>query len=223
MFLNSTTGAVVTPGDLDQVDWNVVLKRINAKCDKVVAIVGQESAAKHRAAWDAFIAELAKEPVPGNFFDAMGGSLLEPKKGDYEAQKKQMLADVAAYLKMGKGESQVDFSKRMARYFTYELKADRDIDNLMIRGRAEQRLNILAMGLMILRDRDGAYPDKLEKVKGVIPRLPMDPFSDNAFIYVEFGQGFKIYSVGPDGKDDGGVKETADHVRTDDIIVEMAK
>jgi len=223
MFLTSKTGATVNPGDLDQVDWNIALRRINAKCDEVVAILGQENAAKRRAAWDAFITELEKEPVPGNFFDAMGGSLLDKEKGDYEAQKKQMLADVAAYLKMGKGESQADYSERIARYFTYELKSDRDIDNLMIRGRAEQRLNMLALGLMILRDRDGAYPDTLDKVKDVIPRLPTDPFSDEAFIYVKSGKGFKIYSVGPNGKDDGGVKETSDHVRTDGIIVEMAK
>jgi hypothetical protein len=34
--------------------------------------------------------------------------------------------------------------------------------------------------------------------------MPIDPFSGRPLIYRPDGEGYQLYSIGPDGKDDGG-------------------
>jgi hypothetical protein len=38
--------------------------------------------------------------------------------------------------------------------------------------------------------------------------VPTDPFTNKPLFYVRQGEGFLVYSVGLNGKDDGGLKET---------------
>jgi hypothetical protein len=53
----------------------------------------------------------------------------------------------------------------------------------------------------------GSYPDTLEMLApGASEPLPLDPFSGEAYRYRREGEGFVLYSVGPDRDDDGGMK-----------------
>lgn len=62
----------------------------------------------------------------------------------------------------------------------------------------------------------GAYPPSLETIASSTPSpLPLDPFSGEAYHYRTEGEGFVLYSVGPNRTDDGGA---ADDRKTGDIL-----
>jgi hypothetical protein len=63
------------------------------------------------------------------------------------------------------------------------------------------QIRITRAGLALLQERkaQGAFPQTLEKLKNLD-----DPFSNKPLVYKPQGQGFIIYSVGSDHKDNGG-------------------
>ena len=71
---------------------------------------------------------------------------------------------------------------------------------------AANRLLIIGLALKIYKAEHGKYPATLaELVPGVIASLPDDPFAlSGAFKYRLEKDKYVLYSVGPDGKDDGG-------------------
>lgn len=63
-----------------------------------------------------------------------------------------------------------------------------------------------ALALRVYQIEKGSYPDSLDQVRKAVGwRLPEDPFSGKDFIYRRDGQGYVLYSIGPDLKDDGGM------------------
>lgn len=61
------------------------------------------------------------------------------------------------------------------------------------------------LALRIVRLRRGAHPDTLEPLSpAVLPSVPLDPFTGGPLVYRKAGAGFVLYSVGPNGRDDGG-------------------
>jgi len=65
--------------------------------------------------------------------------------------------------------------------------------------------------LLLYEDDTRKFPEKLkELVPKYLTELPIDPFSGKAFIYKkeQFDVGWLLYSVGPDGKDNGGVRDS---------------
>jgi hypothetical protein len=65
---------------------------------------------------------------------------------------------------------------------------------------ANRRLAECAQRLMLERLSKGSFPAKLPRYGDV----SMDPYSDAPLHYQSFGNGFLLYSVGRDGKDNGG-------------------
>jgi hypothetical protein len=61
----------------------------------------------------------------------------------------------------------------------------------------------IATQLRAWKVQRGSYPDTLDALTTTAP-LPLDTFSGEAYRYRREGEGFVLYSVGPDGKDDGG-------------------
>ncbi len=62
-------------------------------------------------------------------------------------------------------------------------------------------------GLALIRHRaiHGSYPDTLESLAPTLLGAPAeDPFTGRPLIYRRADDGFVVYSVGPDGKDNGG-------------------
>jgi hypothetical protein len=92
-------------------------------------------------------------------------------------------------------------------YLLYSLlPATARVSELAYRGRMqhEATLTILAMKRWRLRNDD--YPASLNELidAGLLEDLPADPYSDKSLVYRRTGEGFILYSVGPNFKDDDG-------------------
>ena len=66
-----------------------------------------------------------------------------------------------------------------------------------------------ALTLKAYQNKKGEYPQSLAQLPETIEwaNLPEDPFSGEDFIYRREGEGFLIYSIGANLKDDGGKVE----------------
>ena len=69
---------------------------------------------------------------------------------------------------------------------------------------AERTLADVALDLAVYRADHGKYPDRLADLKPKYRAEIKDPFLDADLIYRPAADGFLLYSVGPNGKDDGG-------------------
>ncbi|MBI2434013.1 MAG: hypothetical protein HYV26_14215, partial [Candidatus Hydrogenedentes bacterium] len=86
--------------------------------------------------------------------------------------------------------------------------------------RAEVMRDLTCLGLNVEAHRaeHGELPRALEEVMPA-QQLPLDPFGGQHYRYLHTQEGFFLYSLGPDGVDDGG-KQTEDsplHVEQGDI------
>jgi len=85
-----------------------------------------------------------------------------------------------------------------------------------------QRHLQLAIALALYHREKGLYPEKLsELIPKCLSTIPLDLFSGKDVIYFRTAKGYRLYSVGPNGKDDGGVKDDEYPHKVDDIVVEM--
>ena len=63
----------------------------------------------------------------------------------------------------------------------------------------------IVLALAAYRHDRGKYPDTLAALNPMyIERLPSDAFDDRPFIYGQEGEGFLLYTAGPNGKNEGG-------------------
>ncbi|MCK4323670.1 MAG: hypothetical protein KAW89_04015 [Armatimonadetes bacterium] len=71
----------------------------------------------------------------------------------------------------------------------------------------------------------GRYPDSLQQLQQTLDwQLPQDPFSGQDFVYQRQANGFKLYSIGRDMDDDGGVSlERSQDYNDHDIVWECIK
>ena len=69
---------------------------------------------------------------------------------------------------------------------------------------AEATLRDVALALAAYRADHGKYPERLADLRPKYRAETRDPFSDGDLIYRPAADGFLLYSVGPNGKDDGG-------------------
>ena len=74
--------------------------------------------------------------------------------------------------------------------------------------RAKAMVTRVGFALSACREETGSYPDALGVLApDFIDQIPLDPYSDEPLLYRRENEGFVVYSVGPDGEDDGGVYE----------------
>jgi hypothetical protein len=76
--------------------------------------------------------------------------------------------------------------------------------NMEDRRDAETALRDVALDLAAYRADHGKYPERLADLKPNYRTETKDPFSSGDLIYRPAADGFLLYSVGPNGKDDGG-------------------
>ena len=63
----------------------------------------------------------------------------------------------------------------------------------------------LVLALKAIKREKGAYPPSLSDLQSSLNwTMPADPFTGNAYVYKLQGDGFILYSLGPDLDDDGG-------------------
>ena len=73
---------------------------------------------------------------------------------------------------------------------------------------AEVEVARAGLGLKLYKQKNGAYPDTLDKLAPeFLDIIPVDPFTGQVLVYRKNGLGFVLYSVGPDMKDDNGTPE----------------
>lgn len=73
------------------------------------------------------------------------------------------------------------------------------------RGIASAAGSRIALALEAHRSKTGSYPDSLEALESVPGwRIEKDPFSGGDFVYKKLPNGFLLYSIGEDFRDDGG-------------------
>jgi hypothetical protein len=77
---------------------------------------------------------------------------------------------------------------------------------LAFRAKAEYQATLTVVALQRYRLEKGSYPGTLAELKsaGYLDVLPADPYSDGPLGYKIVGDGFTLYTVGPDFHDDGG-------------------
>ncbi|MCW3100053.1 MAG: hypothetical protein JWL77_5671 [Chthonomonadaceae bacterium] len=75
-----------------------------------------------------------------------------------------------------------------------------------VAGETQNGLLLVTLALHAFRLEHGHYPKALEELMpSSLPKLPDDPFAaQGTFQYKFQGKGYVLYSIGPDGKDDGG-------------------
>lgn len=90
-------------------------------------------------------------------------------------------------------------------------------------GEYEVLLDVARVGvaLEMHRARAGAYPERLSDVAG-IGELARDPFSGEGLMYRQEADGCRVWSVGPDGNDDGGARKGVG-AKTYDIVWEVKR
>lgn len=72
------------------------------------------------------------------------------------------------------------------------------IEALMLSSRA-------GLACRLFRKQNGRYPERLEQlVPAILPEVPVDPFTGKPLVYRRDGEGFVVYSLGSNEKDDGG-------------------
>ncbi len=87
--------------------------------------------------------------------------------------------------------------------------------------RARMRRELLHVGVALARHHAtrGAYPEKLEMLKPeFLKQIPLDAFIDLPLHYQVRPDGYLLYSVGPNRKDDGGQPRKGN---LDDIVFEV--
>ncbi len=89
--------------------------------------------------------------------------------------------------------------------------------------RMQQRVTEVALALAACKAEKGKYPEKLAVLKPhYLKKIPTDLFIEKPLHYKRTGEGYLLYSVGPDMKDDGG-KGRDDGKDCDDIVVKTKR
>jgi hypothetical protein len=130
--------------------------------------------------------------------------------------KPLFLADHAAYLRYmheGAKFAERPYSPDEAEVLEKELQKKRHIVTSMLAPAlfrvkqihfemtAELRIAQAGLALLLYKKNQGAFPDSLEALK---LQDINDPFSDKTLFYKTEGEGFVLYSVGPDQMNNGG-------------------
>ena len=162
-----------------RIDWNIVLEEFNKGQDRLVAAYALPNRAKRIAALEKFVAET-------------------------EAK-----ADAARSGFSGGWLSVRDRSLAMSDLILTELfSAAVHLHAAEERLKSNLQLTRVAAALAVYRAEQGAYPKSLAAlVPGIIPKLPVDIFNAKPLVYRRTDDGYLLYSLGPNGKDDGGSQD----------------
>jgi hypothetical protein len=190
----SAFGAIVRRG----VNWNPVLRAFNAWCDRYVTALRKPTRWERAEGRKKIEEELHKAKARlGTWKRSVLSALGNPRGA---------LSDHAIY----------ESTSRLFREYDYLL----DWEDVWT---TEFELTKLAFALAAYQADNGTYPEKFaDLVPEYVAEVPKDIFNDAELHYQRDGDGYLLYSVGPNGRDDGG---KATEVRTmadwDDIAIRI--
>jgi hypothetical protein len=168
----------------EKTDWDTVLRMSGSWCDRILAAFQRPTHAQRAKA----MAEL-----------------------DDELQK--MAKSIRSTMPFGSspdGNTRETVSAWMGRRFITILSPAFIPARIVEESAATQwDISNLAFALAAYRADHGSYPSKLaDLVPKHVKELPRDMFHNGEFRYKRDGNGYLLYSVGPNGKDDGGKTDT---------------
>ncbi len=219
VFAAKTGQRSMLPGNLDEVDWNIVLREINAVDDEAVAILNEQDVVKRCMAAKKFSERLEAAGTPGNLFvyeyTHDGGGTMSQRMDE---ERENLVKSLKWFLERGEKETREAYSKRIAKLFTHAEGTLNQCLRLASRQDSENQVYTAAMGVEAYRIDHGVYPDAPGAVvPAYLKSLPKDLFTGGDLVYRKRDAGYLIYSVGLNGKDDGG--EVEGHRAEDDVGV----
>lgn len=106
------------------------------------------------------------------------------------------------------GQELTQLSPRYFYILTHILTPALDrVHELQARHRAYIDICRTGLALKLYKVKNGTYPEKLESLVSadLLKEIPIDSFSGKKLIYKKSIEGFILYSLGPNMKDDGGI------------------
>ena len=165
------------------VDWNAILRMTNKLYDRIVAAGRQPTRAQREDAWREVDADRRNQIKAATGWKSLVASaMLDPRQG---------------------------ISERIGLIMIHTFMPDLD-ELVKLEDRENIRLELtkLAFALAEYRAHHGSYPAKLaDLVPKYVAAIPADVFSGGDLHYKPQADGYLLYSVGPNGKDDGGRNE----------------
>tara|TARA_B100000809_G_C15073190_1_gene506850 strand:- start:180 stop:1544 length:1365 start_codon:yes stop_codon:yes gene_type:complete len=165
------------------IDWNIVMEmgnKVYDRIDKIGSIKSRSEREKKFAEFEEEIQEMARHA--GNA-GALAQQLLLKGKNVRQVVSEQMGSILIAMLVPSVTRA-VDVPER---------------------GMMNTQMAQTAMGLSMFHKQHGRYPARLEELAPVfIKKVPTDIYSGKSIRYIQRDDGFYLYSVGRNQKDDGG-------------------
>ncbi|NLF32887.1 MAG: hypothetical protein GX591_18620 [Planctomycetes bacterium] len=183
------------------VDWDLVLREVNRQHDRTLAIVAMDDPAAREEAAKKQEEDLYRRCHHG--FKEVLPAFLQ--------QAAESRADRTALRRQA--------TEIMTAFALVEVGALGRVRNLQDEAAVMYQLTLLALHLEIGRAEHGRYPQRLESLVGrYVESLPLDPFSGKGLVYRREGEGYVVYSIGPNLRDDGG-RRRDEGEDCDDVVV----
>ncbi len=183
-----------------EIDWDTVLRLGNSWCDRLVEVYRKPLQAERQAA----IADMEKEL---KVMEASVKDVQSLKKLTGDRLRKVGSEQIAKVFVLRFCESLLSCPNTMTKLFSMRTE-----------------LTKTAFALSQYRLAHGGYPRKLaELAPQYLPQVPKDIFQNDAELhYQRQPEGYLIYSVGPNGRDDGGKNGyKSGEEPCDDMVVQM--
>jgi type II secretory pathway pseudopilin PulG len=160
------------------VDWNIILRKLNGEYDEAAAAMRLPSGAERRRAFNKFNAKLEKEAGRNKQIGLLITAVFS------RSTRSDLIGSIFAALMMPALDA---------------------ASNAEDRTNSVLALTQLAAAIAVYRTSHDAYPEKIEAlVPAVINKLPVDFYLGKPFVYKRLNDGYLIYTVGLNGKDDSG-------------------
>jgi hypothetical protein len=181
------------------IDWREVLEVGNDQFDYAVAVLREPSIPAQQAAWERFLRD----------FTAM-----------HEAVKRQNFNKLPLRNQLSRKAMSQEIGRIM---ITSLFPAARATSEAEYRVQTRMALDQVGFALTAYAAAHGTYPKELKELApDYIAQVPPDPFTEQHLHYAVRPDGFLLYSVGSNGKDDGGAA-TGQKDSNDDIAIRVVK
>jgi hypothetical protein len=164
------------------IDWDLILRRGNAWYDRMVQTARIPTYAQRVRAEEALDEEI----------QAVARDIKDPWK-------------VAGSFLLGKSPRRVaseSISNVLAALLLPAVNAACKVED---RQKTQEHLTVIGFALAAYRAENGAYPERLaDLAPQTIAQVPVDLYTGQAFRYQRQGDGFLMYSLGPNRADNGG-------------------
>jgi hypothetical protein len=173
-------GATLKRYAVGLVDWDIVLRNGNKWYDRMINALGQKTYAKRVVAADQIQKDI--QEMAANIRNPLNLLKLLDPKGRQQFVSEQMSGIFVAMLLPAVQHAQVAEDRTVQ--YTHLLK--------------------IALALSAYRSDNNRYPQKLEALKPYLQPIPGDVFKNDNLTYKPTDDGYVVYSIGRNQKDEDG-------------------